>query len=188
MRIERASFLNASGSEVADLMFDPQVLAFLLRRLVAVQPVDPPVFPRRWIPGRFRVRMRLFGFISLGWQDIVVADAQADSAAQRWALRDTGSGALARRWDHRLSVEGCDDRRARYTDRLDIEAGTLTLPSWLFAQALFAWRRHRWRVREQAAAVMPRRPAARRPSRTGSIPTLRPPCARLPRRSASRST
>src|SRR5262249_4225959 len=104
MRIERASLLNAPGSEVADRMFDPQLMAFVLRPPVAGEPMDPPVFPRRWIPGRFRVRMRLFGFISLGWQDIVVADAQADSTAQRWAIRDTGSGALARRWDHCLSV------------------------------------------------------------------------------------
>src|SRR5262249_56169758 len=105
MRIERASLLNASGSEVADLMFDPQVMAFLLRPLVAVEPMDPPVFPRRWIPGRFRVRMRLFGFISLGWQDIVVADAQADSTAQRWAIPHTRTRPLAPPWHHSLSVQ-----------------------------------------------------------------------------------
>ena len=44
MRIERASLLNASGSEAADLMFDPQVTAFLLRPLVAVEPSILPFF------------------------------------------------------------------------------------------------------------------------------------------------
>jgi len=79
-------------------------MVFVLSPLVTIEPIDPPALPARWKLGRFRVRMRLFGLIPLGWQDIVVAEIQADTAAERWALRDAGGGALAQRWDHHMSA------------------------------------------------------------------------------------
>src|SRR5262245_59380021 len=90
--------------------------------------------------------MRLLGFVSLGWQDIVVTDIVTDAAAGRWGFRDAGSSPLARRFDHHLIAEAIDHRRTRYTDRLEVQAGLMTAPVWLFACALFAWRYYRWRV------------------------------------------
>ena len=126
MRAERTSLFDAPGPVVAELLFDPNTVVFLMRPFVVVAPTDPPVFPPRWVPGRYRVRMRLFGFIPLGWQDIVITDVMMDAAAQRWSFRDAGAGGLAKRFDHQLMVEGLDDRRSRYTDRLDVDAGLLT--------------------------------------------------------------
>ncbi len=146
MRAERTSPFDAPRPVVAELLFDPKTMVFLMRPFVVVAPIDPPAFPPRWLPGRYRVSMRLFGFIPLGWQDIVVTDIVTDAAMGRWGFRDAGQGGLANRFDHQLLVEALGDRRSRYTDRLDVDAGFITAPVWLFAQALFAWRHHRWRV------------------------------------------
>jgi hypothetical protein len=144
MRVERTSILDAPASRVADLMAAPQTMCFLMRPFVVVDPVEPPAFPQRWSIGRYRVRMRLFGLIPIGWQDIAITNMHADPAAQRWSVHDAGKGPLARRWDHRFGVEPLDERRARYTDRVDVEAGIATVAIWLFAQFVFAWRHHRW--------------------------------------------
>ena len=68
MRAERTSPFDAPGPVVAELLFDPKTMVFLMRPFVVVAPIDPPAFPARWLPGRYRVSMRLFGFIPLGWQ------------------------------------------------------------------------------------------------------------------------
>jgi hypothetical protein len=91
------------------------------------------------------MKMRLLGFVPIGWEEIVVTDIEKDAAGQRWSFRDAGSGSLARRWDHRLIVQAWGER-TRYTDRLEIEAGRLTLAAGWFGRLLFAWRHHRWRV------------------------------------------
>jgi hypothetical protein len=130
---------------VADLLFDPQTMVFLLRPLVTVAPVAPSSLPARWMAGRWRITMRLFGFIPLGWQDIVVGDVVSDAAAGRWGFRDDGRGRLARRWDHQTLLEALPDRRSRYIDRVVVEAGLLTPMAWLFAWCVFACRHRRWR-------------------------------------------
>jgi hypothetical protein len=143
MRLERTSILEAPAARVAELMADPKTMDFVLGPVVMVDPLEPSALPARWVPGRYRVRMWLFGLVPIGWQDIVIAEAPMDPA--RWCLHDAGRGQLARRWDHHLIVEALDARRARYTDRLEVDAGIATFLMWLFAHAVFAWRHHRWR-------------------------------------------
>src|SRR5437870_4899264 len=146
MQIEHSSLLDAPAAVLAEYLLDPQTMCFLMRPFVMVEPVEPATLPPCWVPGRYRVHMRLGGLIPLGWQDLVVTAVEANATAQRWSMRDEGTGRLARRWDHRLMLEGVDDRRARYTDRVDVEAGIATIGLWIFAHVLFAWRHHRWRV------------------------------------------
>jgi hypothetical protein len=66
MRIERISEFDRSGAAVADLLFDPQAMTFLLQPIVSVQPLT--AFPPCWDSGRYHVAMSLFGIIPLGWQ------------------------------------------------------------------------------------------------------------------------
>jgi hypothetical protein len=146
MHVRRMSIFDARADRVADLASDPTHMRALLRPLVVAAPIDPPAFPRRWAPGRYRVDMKLFGFIPLGWQDIMVTAIGIDPLTGRWHMHDAGCGLLARRWDHEIEVEALDDGRTRYTDRVEVEAGVTTIAAWLFAQAVFAWRHYRWRV------------------------------------------
>src|SRR5689334_742670 len=109
MRAERTSLLDAPGAVVGELMFEPNAMVFVLWPLVVIKPIDPAVLPARWIAGRYRVRMRLFGVVPLGVQDIVITDIEEDADARRWSFHDAGGGGLARRFDHHLLAEGLDD-------------------------------------------------------------------------------
>jgi hypothetical protein len=145
MRVKRTSEFDRPGPVVAALMFDPATMCLVMRPFVTVVPIAPAILPPRWETGRYRVAMRLFGIVPLGWEDIVVTDVIADASAGRWGFHDAGCGQFTRRWDHRLLVEGLPGNRSRYTDTVDIDAGLMTAVTWLFAWAVFSWRHRRWR-------------------------------------------
>jgi hypothetical protein len=107
----------------------------------------------RWVSGA-TVQLRLFlcGFIPLGtrhlhWERI-------DQRQLEMQTREHDP--LIRRWDHRIHVEPMGASQCRYTDDVEIEAGLLTLPVWLFAQWFYRHRQHRWKAvarRIQSALV-----------------------------------
>ena len=160
MRIELTSDFERPAPTIAELLLKPETMCFLLHPVVRVVPRSPDRFPARWEVGRYRVSMWLFGFIPLGSQDIVITEIVADPVASRWGLHDDGSGSLTRRWDHRIKLEALAEGRARYTDRVEIEAGLMTPAAWLFARLVFAWRHRRWR---QLTAAPPRQPSRHQP-------------------------
>ena len=48
-------------------------------------------------------------------------------------------------WNHRLTFEPISDNVCSYTDEVEIHAGIGTLPTALFAHAMYRWRQLRWR-------------------------------------------
>lgn len=145
MRVERSSEFERPAPIIAELLFNPETMAFLLRPVVRVVPRAPDRLPIRWQVGRYQVSLWLFGFIPLGRQDIVITEIVADPGSGRWGMHDDGCGSLMRRWDHRAILKALPDGRARYSDRVEIEAGLVTPAAWLFAWMVFAWRHRRWR-------------------------------------------
>jgi hypothetical protein len=112
--------------------------------LIMFRPLDPPRLPTTWQVGEHVVSMRLLGLVPLGRQTISISFPPAPP--DRVLLRDDGAGRLLRRWDHLITIQpaGGPDR-ARYTDRIDVEAGRLTVVAWAWAHVLYRWRQFRWR-------------------------------------------
>ena len=100
-------------------------------------------FPKRWTDGEHRAWMFLFGLIPLLWQAIVISRPECPEGVR--VLRDNGYSPVIRRWDHWIEIAP-EDGGTRYTDRVHIDAGLLTLPVTLFAKAFYAHRQERWRV------------------------------------------
>lgn len=112
--------------------------------------------PERWPEaGTVRLRPYLFGFIPIGVR--VLGCERVDHERREIQTREYDP--LVRRWDHRIQFEPYGDGASRYTDEVEIDAGWLTLPVWLFAQAFYRYRQRRWRriarrlPRPQLAAV-----------------------------------
>jgi hypothetical protein len=145
MRFSAVSELDAPAERVWSEVRTTRLFAHVTAPLVAFAPVDPPRLPDAWTAGRFLVAMKLFGAVPLGTQWIVPELVEPDGG-QRWTLVDHGVGGLAKRWEHRITVEALPDGRARYTDAVDVGAGVLTPFVWLFARLLFAHRQRRLRA------------------------------------------
>lgn len=50
-----------------------------------------------------------------------------------------------KKWDHLITIEPASDNTTRYTDKIKIDAGILTLPYFLFASLFYRHRQRRWR-------------------------------------------
>jgi hypothetical protein len=140
-QIEVATYLDATPESVRDHVKQPRLLVYVTSGLLRFRPVDPPDFPEHWSEGQYRVRMMMFGFIPIGWQDISIEHPGSDD---EWIVRDNGSGSIAHVWDHLIyaSPEGTG---TRYVDRVKIQAGWLTPFVALFARLFYGYRQYRWR-------------------------------------------
>lgn len=89
------------------------------------------------------MRLRMFGVVPLGNQRIVITKPMLGPL--RYQLRDNGSGDLASRWDHLITIEPVGSDQCRYTDEVELKAGILTAFVWAFASVFYAYRQWRWR-------------------------------------------
>jgi len=70
-----------------------------------------------------------------------VADA-TEVRANPVIWHDAGYSDLIRMWDHKIELEDFFGM-TRYTDDVEIHAGPLRLPAWLFAQVFYLHRQRR---------------------------------------------
>jgi hypothetical protein len=144
MIVDLVTRLDAPIERVWEELQTTRLLVHVAAPMVRFTPIEPAALPERWREGRYRVRMKLFGVLPAGSQVIAISIVQADER-QRYVLRDNGAGALARTWDHVITLEALPDGATRYRDRVEVRAGVLTPVVWLFAQAFYRHRQRRWR-------------------------------------------
>lgn len=69
-------------------------------------------------------------------------------------IRSREHGGVIRTWNHTLHAEPLGERRCRYSDTVDMDAGILTAVVARIGTALFRYRQRRWRklVRKHLSA------------------------------------
>jgi len=124
-----------------------RLLHYVARPLLRFDPVEPPVLPAEWQPGRYLVALRLFGVLPLGtqWIDIEIPAEERRPDGPIHRVRDRGSSALLSTWDHRITLGPTPGGGCLYRDDVEIRAGLLTPTIWLFARLFFRHRQRRWR-------------------------------------------
>ncbi len=147
MRLQREIELPVSAARAFAEVCKLSLLEHIAWPLMKFEPREPRTFPREWQAGRFRVGLKLFGFIPLGDQWIVIS---VENGSASPILRDNGYSAMIPRWDHWIFIEPTGSKKCRYIDRVDIEAGLLTPFVWLFAKCFYAHRQRRWRALAEA--------------------------------------
>jgi hypothetical protein len=154
MRVFVQSELPCDADRAWEQVQTLALLREICRPLIRLAPARGAAeLPARWEAGStVLLRPFLFGAIPLGtrslhWERI---------SPQQREMQTREHDPIVRRWDHRIQVESLGPGRCRYTDDVDVEAGVLTLPVWLFAQVFYRRRQRRWRQvarRIQAAAL-----------------------------------
>jgi hypothetical protein len=137
--IERNVELAAPASQVWAATRTPAAFRYVTRGMLRITGL-----PRT---GRFGPQTQLEGWLLLGGVVPLhrhhLEVVRVDHAAM--TLTSHERGGVLRRWDHDIIVERLDDDRSRYTDRVLIDAGRLTMPVALFAWLFYRYRQHRWR-------------------------------------------
>ncbi len=140
--IEMTTRLPADPDRVWQEVNKPRLLFHVAHPLIQFSAVDPLDLPDRWEEREYLLRMRLYGFVSLGRQ--VVSISRPEPSGKILFLRDNGHSSLIRRWDHLITVAP-DGAATLYTDRIEIDAGIRTPVVAAFARIFYAHRQRRWR-------------------------------------------
>jgi hypothetical protein len=141
--VEIAAMLDTAPDRVWAEVQRPALLMHVAAPMVRFRPVDPAALPDVWGDGPHVLSMALGGVLPLGRQVIDIS-RPAPSGAVRF-LRDDGSSAQVRRWDHLISVAPERDG-TRYVDRVEIEAGWRTPVVAAFARRFYRHRQRRLRA------------------------------------------
>ena len=140
--IELSTHLAATPETVRQHVQRSELLEYVARGVLTFKPLDPEQLPEIWTEGRYKVAMLWKGFLPVGWQYVGIEPQPMRGNV--WSIRDNGSGALIRTWDHMIEISP-EGEGTRYVDRVRIEAGLLTPFVALFARLFYAHRQKRWR-------------------------------------------
>jgi ligand-binding SRPBCC domain-containing protein len=142
MRLDLATEIDAPLEVVWRHVRTSALLRHVAAPLITFYALEPSELPEIWVEGRYRVGLKIFGWLPFGDQWIVVEHVETPEG---YAVRDNGSSRLIRRWDHHITLTDAGGGRTLYRDTLDLEAGLLTLPVYAFAQVFYRHRQRRWR-------------------------------------------
>lgn len=85
--------------------------------------------------------MYFLGLIPLGHHTIEFETIDS----QRRTIISNEHGRITNEWKHRITIENLENNKIQYTDEVEIEAGLLTFPVWIFANLFYRYRQWRWR-------------------------------------------
>lgn len=137
--------LPCSADRLSEELTKPELFLHVTAPFLVFQPVDPPEPPAVWTLGAFRFRLLVGGRVPIGEhtvdaQQVGTAAAAVVTPQQVW--HDAGYSAMIKSWDHKIILEPAGDG-TRYTDEVEIHAGLLTVPAWLFAHLFYRHRQRR---------------------------------------------
>jgi hypothetical protein len=138
MRLECISLIACPVERLARELEHPALFHYVTAPMLTFVPVDPPEFPDPWRPGKYRARLLVGGRLPIGDHTLDVRDDVSGDVV--W--HDAGYSGLIKLWDHKIVLEDAYGM-TRYRDVVEIHAGPLTLPAWLFAKAFYSHRQRR---------------------------------------------
>jgi hypothetical protein len=140
MRLRRTSLLPCSMARLAPELAKPMLLNWVSWPMLHLVAVDPPALPERFGAGRYRMRLMLGVLLPIGQHTLDLQLTPGDGPGLVW--HDAGHSTLIKVWDHKVRLQDYYGM-TRYTDEVDVRAGLLTVPAWLFAYALYRHRQRR---------------------------------------------
>jgi hypothetical protein len=145
MRVRLSCLLPCPVQRLVSELGRPALLDYLSSPMLVFEPVEPAEPVARWSIGTYRFRLLIAGRLPIGEHVINVQRTVADPeevATSPVVWHDAGYSDLIRVWDHQIVLEDFLGM-TRYTDHVEIRAGLLTVPAWLFAQAFYFHRQRR---------------------------------------------
>jgi len=139
--VDVSTYLPSTPEEIEQHVKTSRLLMYVASPIIKFIPFGAAQLPEVWGKGTYWVVLRLFGFLPLGKQAVVIS---YPDIPEGFSIRDNGHSMLIRKWDHRITVER-SGVGALYRDHVVIEAGVFTIFVWAFAQLFYRHRQRRWR-------------------------------------------
>lgn len=145
MKVSRSTHIALRPESVWAEVQTTRLLQHIAWPLVQFLPVDELPLDSLRPGGIYEVRLRLLGLIPFGTQWIAPSLHETEGTEWPKRLRDNGHSRLIAKWDHWITVEPDMQGGTRYTDDVEVCAGSWTPFIWVFAQIFYWHRQRRWR-------------------------------------------
>lgn len=140
MKIKHSIVLKASQYEVWSQLLKPGLLDFVAYPIIKFKYLTQ--LPLQWQVGTYKASLHLFGLVPIGKQYIVIEFPKTEN--EELVLRDNGYGSTIRKWDHLVTLKKIDEETTLYIDKVEVQAGILTIFVWVFAWFFYKYRQKRW--------------------------------------------
>jgi hypothetical protein len=132
--------LNLPAEAAWQTVLRSDTLLYVNRGMLGFRWLTPR--PETWqAGGDSLVRLFFFNFLPAWKHNLRIAAVDPD----RRTIASEESGGPVKTWNHQITIESIGASRCRYSDRIEIRAGMLTLPVTLFAHTIYRFRQWRWR-------------------------------------------
>jgi hypothetical protein len=143
MVVDVSTVLDCSAEKAWSEVQKSSLHLRVIKPLARIVPLPGSPWPARWEQGRMvQCSLYIFGVVPIGVHTIFLERIDHD----RREIQSREHGALIKRWDHHISIQTCGAGRAIYRDRIEIEAGRLTVAIWAWANWFYRHRQRRWRA------------------------------------------
>jgi hypothetical protein len=139
MKASTTSIVPAPQARVWELLQKSSTLVFVAKPWVTFSSAHP--FPENWEVG-VRYETLVHPFNAKSGSPYQITFSMIDVNTHHMATSE--SGGLIKEWNHSMSVESVSDTHCRYTDTVDVKAGLLTPPLWVYVKLYYQHRHKRW--------------------------------------------
>lgn len=121
---------------------NPVILQKISAPMLTFTPKAGTDFSKPWnTSDSYDVSLHLGGILPLGSHSIRIRELNREKNL----IRSEESGHLAKVWNHTIYFSERDGK-LEYTDEVEIRAGILTFPIWLFANLFYRHRQRNWKT------------------------------------------
>lgn len=142
MVVRVTTMFEATTEKIWDKIVNPKVLQRVAFPLLTFTPKEGTDFSKAWsVNSCYDVFLHLGGVIPMGSHTIRITEMNRSTNE----IHSKETGHLAKIWNHniRFTEKG---NRIEYCDEVEIKAGILTFPIWLFANLFYRHRQRKWKL------------------------------------------
>ncbi len=141
MKASISTILDCQAETFWRYILKPESLRYVASPILKFIPIRGEL-DSSWDEGKlYEFRLFFLGLLPLGRHRIQLVEInQAENV-----IRSRESGQLAKVWNHTIRFGNLDHTTMRYTDEIEIRAGLLSFPIWVFAQFFYRHRQRRWK-------------------------------------------
>jgi hypothetical protein len=148
MKIKISTQFNCSSEKVLQKIQKPKLLIFVMKPWLVVAPFEPKVFPDIWEEKKYVCSIKLFGYLPLVRQAVVITKEEVNQKDGIYKFKDNGYSIkpnFIKKWEHIIYIKRINDKLSQYTDEIDIKAGILTPLVWFFSILIYLHRQRNWK-------------------------------------------
>lgn len=143
MRVELSTIIKADPNIVFEIVQTKNLLFHVMHPMASFKIISPKVNSDRWKEGETYIGLSFLFLVIPVWKRKIYLE-KINKEKRTIQSRESGEIGL-KKWDHLIKVEENEDGSTLYTDIIDIDAGILTLPYYIFASIFYRHRQRRWR-------------------------------------------